>query len=90
MFRHKIWHIRHGLTAIYQSEISFDGLTHQALAALAYIEGSQLVIFFPLTGFDRCGVVVLYNDLPLTDKKRRLFEKNAKQLPLKSTLPERK
>ena len=87
VFRHKIWHIRHGLTAIYQSEISCDGLTHQALA---YIEGSQLVIFFPLTGFDRCRVVVLYKDLPLTDKKRRLFEKNAKQLPLKSTLPERK
>ena len=87
VFRHKIWHIRHGLTAIYQSEISFDGLTHQALA---YIEGSQLVIFFPLTGFDRCGVVVFYKDLPLTDKKRRLFEKNAKQLPLKSTLSERK
>ena len=48
------------------------------------------MIFFPLTGFDCCRVVVFYKDLPLTDKKRRLFEKNAKQLPLKSTLSERK
>ena len=32
VFRHKIWHIRHGLTAIYQSDISFGGLTHQCIS----------------------------------------------------------
>ena len=34
------------------------------------------MIFFSLTGFDRVCGVVLYQDLPLTDKKRRLFKEN--------------
>ena len=58
-----------------QSTNQKSALMDWLINALAYIEGSQLVIFFPLTEFDRCRVVVFYKDLPLTDKKRRLFDK---------------